>query len=241
MGITVEYLGSYEELSSKAAKIVQAELEKKPDLVLGLPTGSTPIGMYKKLIELNKAGQADFSRVRTFNLDEYYPIRQENEQSYYKFMFDNFFDAVNIKRENISIPNGEAADPDTECKNYDANIDKAGGIDLMILGIGANGHIGFNEPGTALIPGTHVADLTEDTINANARFFNSADEVPKQALTMGVGSIIAKSRKILLLVSGESKSQVFKQFLYNKEISTVNPASLLYLHSDVKILSDINI
>jgi glucosamine-6-phosphate deaminase len=239
MGIAIDYCGSYDELSKKAAQIVVEELAKKPDAVLGLPTGSTPIGMYKELTELNKSGKVDFSKVKTFNLDEYLPIKRDNEQSYYKFMFDKFFSFINIKPENVNIPNGEAAEPDSECLEYDRKIDAAGGIDLMILGIGANGHIGFNEPAAALTPGTHVAALTEDTINANSRFFTSADEVPKKSLTMGVGSIIAKSRKILLLVSGESKTQIFKQFLYENKITTDNPATLLYLHNDVTILSDI--
>jgi glucosamine-6-phosphate deaminase len=225
MSIKINYCGSYEELSGKAAQIVAEELAKKPDLVLGLPTGSTPVGMYKKLIELNRNAGIDFSQVRTFNLDEYYPIKRDDEQSYYKFMFDNFFGGVNIRQENISIPDGEAADPDAECAEYDRKIDAAGGIDLMILGIGANGHIGFNEPGEYLISCSHVAGLSEDTIRANARFFASPDEVPKKALTMGMGSIIAKSRKILLLVSGEAKAPVFREFLSSDKISADNPAT----------------
>ena len=239
MGIKINYCGSYEELSEQAAQIVKAELEKKPDAALGLPTGSTPEGMYKKLIEYHKNGGIDFSKARTFNLDEYYPIKRDNGQSYYKFMFDKFFGAVNIKQENINIPNGETADPEAECAEYERKIDAAGGIDLMILGIGANGHIGFNEPGDALIPGTHVADLKEETIKANSRFFASAGEVPKKALTMGMGSIIAKSRKILLLVSGESKAQVFRQFLNDKKISAQIPATFLYLHNNVSVLTDL--
>ena len=240
MGIRFNYeIESYEELSEQAAQIVKAAIAEKPDLVLGLPTGSTPEGMYKNLIEMNKSGEIDFSKVRTFNLDEYYPIKRDNEQSYYKFMFDKLFNHVNINLENINIPDGEAADPDMECMKYEQKIGKAGGIDLMILGIGANGHIGFNEPGESLVPLTHVAELTEDTIKANARFFNSAGEVPKTALTMGMGSIIARSKKILLLVSGESKAQVFRQFFNGGMISTGNPATLLYLHGDVTVLSDI--
>lgn len=239
MGIEIKYFESYEELSKQAAKMVAEAITKKPEFVLGLPTGSTPLGMYKNLIELHKSGEVDFSNVRTFNLDEYYPIKHSDEQSYYKFMFDNFFGSINVKPENIHIPNGETNDPVTECAEYDAKIDSAGGIDLMVLGIGANGHIGFNEPDASLIPDTHIAELTENTIQANARFFNSADEVPKKALTMGVGSIIAKSKKIVLLVSGESKTQIFKQFLSDNKISTENPATLLYLHNDVTIFSDI--
>ena len=239
MNFKISYFESYDALSEQAAQAVKAALAGKPDAVLGLPTGSTPVGMYKKLIEMNKSGAVDFSRVRTFNLDEYYPISKQSEQSYYKFMFDNFFDYINIRRENINIPDGEAADAGAECAAYDRRISEAGGIDLMVLGIGANGHIGFNEPGAHLIPGTHVATLTEDTVKANARFFSSADEVPRTALTMGAGSIIASSRKILLLVSGAAKAPVFRRLLNDNKVSTANPASLLHLHGDVIILSDV--
>ena len=237
--ININYLENYEELSKQAADIVVSELKKKTDLVLGLPTGSTPLGMYKNLIELNKSGRIDFSKVSTFNLDEYYPIKRSDKQSYYRFMFDNFFDFININPENINIPDGEALSVDSECMHYEQKINHAGGIDLMILGLGANGHVGFNEPGGFLVPFTHAAVLSEDTIKANARFFGSEDEVPKTALTMGIGSIIAKSAKILLLVSGESKTQAFKHFLYDNKVNTENPATLLYLHGNVTVLSDI--
>ena len=246
MGIIINYLRNYEDMSNQAAAIVAETLKAKPNAVLGLPTGSTPVGMYKKLIEMQKTEgcnpfwteKIDFSKVTTFNLDEYYPIKKDNSQSYYKFMFDNFFGGINIDPQNINIPDGEAENADLECCNYERKINQAGGIDLMVLGIGANGHIGFNEPGSFLIPYTHVANLTENTINANARFFDSADDVPKTALTMGMGSIIAKSRKILLLVSGESKRDVFMKFLYEGNINTGNPATFLYLHNNVTVLSD---
>ena len=242
MGITINYgMGSYEEMSRQAADIVAGAVKAKNDAALGLPTGSSPIGMYARLIEMNKAGDVDFSRVATFNLDEYYPIKKDSPQSYYKFMFDNFFNGINIGPGNINIPNGEAADPGRECLEYEQKINKAGGIDLMVLGIGANGHIGFNEPGEYLVPHTHVAELTAATIEANARFFCSAGEVPVKALTMGMGSIIAKSKKILMLVSGESKRGVFKKFCDGGRISADNPASFLYLHNDVTVLSDLDI
>jgi glucosamine-6-phosphate deaminase len=154
-------------------------------------------------------------------------------------MFDNFFGQININPENVNIPDGETSDPGSECINYDKKIDEAGGIDLMVLGIGANGHIGFNEPGEFLISGTHAADLTEDTREKNARFFSSIDEVPVKALTMGMGSIIAKCRKILLLVSGEVKRDVFRKFLDSDKITADNPVTFLYLHNDVIVLSDI--
>jgi len=242
MGITINYgIESYEDMSNQAAEIVAGVIKAKNNAVIGLPTGSSPVGMYSRLIEMHKTGKIDFSQVTTFNLDEYYPIKRNDPQSYYKFMFDNFFSGVNIKPENINIPDGEAADPDLECLKYDQKINKAGGIDLMVLGIGANGHIGFNEPGGFLVPHTHVAELTEATIEANSRFFGSASDVPVKALTMGIGSIIAKSRKILMLVSGESKREIFKKFYNGKQISTTNPASFLYLHNDVTVLSDLDI
>jgi glucosamine-6-phosphate deaminase len=237
--MVINYRKNYEEMSDMAAEFVAGEIKAKPDFVLGLPTGSTPLGMYSKLIEKNKAGKVDFSKVKTFNLDEYYPIKRDNSQSYYKFMFENFFGRINIRPENINIPDGEAADPDSECGRYDQKIADAGGIGLMVLGIGANGHIGFNEPGDFLIPQTHAAVLTEETRQANKRFFASIDEVPVKALTMGMGSIIAMSKKILLLVSGESKTEAFKKFLEGK-ITAKNPATFLYLHNDVTVISDLS-
>jgi glucosamine-6-phosphate deaminase len=235
----IEYFGDYSAMSARAAEIVAREIKTKDDFVLGLPTGSSPLGMYAKLVELNKAGKIDFSKVTTFNLDEYYPIKRENDQSYYKFMFDNFFGKININPENINIPNGEADDADVECQEYEKKIDISGGIDLMVIGIGANGHIGFNEPDEFLIPDTHVAVLTEETKESNKRFFNSIGEVPVKALTMGMGSIL-KAKKILMLVSGESKKDIFKKLLEGK-INTQNPASFLYLHRDVTIVADIKI
>jgi len=229
---------SYEKMSDHAAQIVAGEIIKNPGLVLGLPTGSTPLGMYLRLAEQNKAGKIDFSGVTTFNLDEYYPIKKTSPQSYHSFMFENFFGKINIDKKNINIPDGEAMDPDLECMEYDKKISRAKKIDLMVLGMGPNGHIGFNEPDSFLVPHTHVAELTDETIEANKRFFDSIDEVPKRALTMGMGSIIAKSKKILLLVSGESKTAAFRQFLERK-ITPKNPSTFLYLHDDVVILSDI--
>jgi len=235
----IKYFESYEKMSEKAAEIVAGEISSKENFVLGLPTGSTPLGMYAKLIEMNKAKAADFSKVTTFNLDEYYPINKSDEQSYYKFMFDNFFGSININPGNINIPDGEAPDGDTEGEEYEKKIEKSGGIDLMVLGIGANGHIGFNEPESFLIPDTHIATLTEDTIKANSRFFNSTEEVPVKALTMGMGSIL-KAKKILMLVSGKNKTEIFRKFLEAK-IETRNPSSFLHLHRDVTVLSDIEI
>lgn len=254
--MNIQYFEDYARMSYSAAEVVaneiisESKLKDKSDIsvkkdkkdknfVLGLPTGSTPLGMYSNLIKINKTGKLDFSKVTTFNLDEYYPIKRDNPQSYYSFMLDNFFGKINIDLNNTNIPNGEASDADIECRTYEEKIKSAGGIDLMVIGIGANGHIGFNEPDDFLIPDTHVAELTDNTKEQNKRFFNSIDEVPEKALTMGMGSIL-KAKKILLLVSGESKKEVFKNFL-NGEITTKIPVSFLHLHRDVTILCDLKI
>ncbi|MCL2773684.1 MAG: glucosamine-6-phosphate deaminase [Oscillospiraceae bacterium] len=232
-------------MSRFAAKFVEKELQIQTtglsgkNFVLGLPTGSTPIGMYERLIEMNRAWEVDFSKVTTFNLDEYYPIKRDNSQSYYKFMFDNLFGKINIDKKNINILSGEVSDADSECLEYEKKIEAAGGIDLMVIGLGANGHIGFNEPGDFLIPYTHATDLTQDTREKNMRFFNSLDEVPSKALTMGMGSIL-KAKKILMLVSGESKKEAFKNLLDGK-ITTKIPVSFLHLHRDVTVLSDMKL
>ena len=239
MGIKINYFKSYEDMSKQAANIVAETVKSKQKPILGLPTGSTPLGMYAELIKKNKAGEVDFSEVTTFNLDEYYPIKRDNPQSYYRFMFDNFFGGININPEKVSVPNGEALDPELECRQYEEKIEKSGGIDLMVLGFGPTGHIGFNEPGDFLMPYTHVEDLTEETREANKRFFDSIDEVPVKALTMGMGSIL-KAKKILMLVSGESKKDIFKKLLEGK-IETGNPASFLYLHRDATVVADIKI
>lgn len=230
---------AYEKMSEKAAEFVAWEIKSKPGMILGLPTGSTPLGMYSRLIEMNRAGEIDFSKVTTFNLDEYYPIKKDSEQSYYKFMFDNFFNGINIDAKNINIPNGEAADAETHCKEYDKKIESLGGLDLMVLGMGTNGHIGFNEPCGYLLAGTHVASLTESTKKNNARFFASVDEVPTVALTMGMGSIL-QAKKILLIINGEPKKSALKEFLTGK-ITTELPASFLHLHKDVTVLSDVSV
>lgn len=226
----------YEKMSDEAAKIVASQLTLKPNSILGLATGTTPIGLYKRLIAMNKAGEIDFAPVRTFNLDEYYPIKPDNSQSYRYFMNDNLFNHVNIDIKNTRVPNGEAADPVTEGKEYDDAIDAAGGIDLQILGIGRNGHIGFNEPDTDLIAGTHRTMLTQDTIEANSRLFNSIDEVPTQAITMGMVSIL-KSKMIVLLANGKNKHEAVKKLL-DDTITTSNPATFLKTHPNAVIICD---
>ncbi len=226
----------YEKMSDEAAKMVAAQLTIKPDSILGLATGTTPIGMYKRLIAMNKSGDIDFSKVRSFNLDEYYPIDPDNNQSYRYFMNEQLFDHVNIDKSNTRVPNGQAADPVQEGKDYDAAIDAAGGIDLQILGIGRNGHIGFNEPDANLIAGTHRTMLTQDTIEANSRLFNSIDEVPTQAITMGMVSIL-KSKMIVLLANGKNKHEAVQKLL-DDTITTSNPATFLKTHPNVVIICD---
>lgn len=227
---------SYDEMSRQAARLIESQLILKPDSILGLATGSTPIGTYKKLIEKAEIGEIDFSRVTTFNLDEYYPISQSNPQSYRYFMNEQLFDKVNIKKENTFVPNGECTDPEKECREYDKRINEYGGIDLQLLGIGINGHIGFNEPDKNLVPFTHLTDLTQSTIEANSRFFDSEDDVPKKAITMGMASIL-KSKRIILLASGKNKAPVVSKLL-SGGINTDTPATLLKVHSDVILICD---
>lgn len=227
---------NYKELSEKAAEIVSSQIILKPDCVLGLATGSTPVGMYKRLAEMCSSGYIDFSQVKAFNLDEYYPIKKDNEQSYCRFMYDNLFSKVNIDLKNTYIPNGETDDPVQECERYETLIKDSGGIDLQILGIGQNGHIGFNEPDATLNSRTHLTALTDSTIKANARFFDTYDEVPKHALTMGIATIL-RAKKIVLLANGANKSRVVSALL-NGGINTSIPATMLKTHPDVVLICD---
>lgn len=225
---------NYDEMSKQAAKLVAGQVNLKPDCVLGLATGSTPIGLYNNLIQMSEAGDVDFSEVTTFNLDEYYPISKDNDQSYDYFMKKHLFSKVKMKKH--YIPNGETTDPVKECAEYEEKIKAAGGIDLQILGIGQNGHIGFNEPDINLNTVTHLTKLTESTIKANSRFFENIEDVPTMALTMGIASIL-KSKKIILLASGRAKHSVVSELL-NGEINTNNPASMLKVHPDVVLICD---
>lgn len=227
---------NYKEMSEKAAEIVSSQVILKPDCVLGLATGSTPLGMYKRLAEMCSSGYIDFSQVKSFNLDEYYPIKKDNEQSYFTFMYKNLFSKINIDLKNTHIPNGETDNPLLECENYEKMIKESGGIDLQILGIGQNGHIGFNEPDANLNSFTHLTDLTENTIKANSRFFDSCDEVPKKALTMGISTILS-AKKIILLASGSNKSRVVSALLKGG-INTSIPATMLKTHPDVVLICD---
>ena len=227
---------NYDEMSERGANIIARAMIDRPNCILGLATGSTPVGMYKRLIEMNRARWIDFSGVTTFNLDEYYPISPENSQSYRYFMNENLFNHVNIDKKNTYVPNGNATDAEAECKAYDAMIENSRGIDIQVLGIGINGHIGFNEPDENLITGTHLTALTESTIEANARFFDSKDEVPRHALTMGIGSIM-RARKIILLASGKNKHDAVMKLLDGK-LTTACPATMLKLHPDVILICD---
>ena len=227
---------TYEEMSAIAAGIIGGQVLLKPNCVLGLATGSSPIGAYKDLVKNYEDGILDFSEVRTVNLDEYCGLDGTNPNSYRYFMNDNLFDHVNIDKANTHVPNGHADDLEEEAVRYESFIQSLGGIDLQLLGIGHNGHIGFNEPGDGFVKETHVVDLTESTIEANARFFASADEVPKQALTMGIGCIM-QARRVLLIASGADKAEAIYQAVCGP-ITPQCPASILQLHSDVVIVCD---
>jgi len=227
---------NYEEVSTQAAKVVASQLVLKPDAVLGLATGSTPVGMYKLLADMNKKGEIDFKNVKSFNLDEYYPMSADNDQSYRYFMDENLFNHININIENTHVLDGLAKDPEKECADFEKMIEDAGGIDLQVLGIGQNGHIGFNEPDSFLFANTHLTDLTENTIQANSRFFEKIEDVPTKALTMGIATIL-KAKTIIILASGASKRDVVYD-LINGEISTNNPSSMLKVHKNVILICD---
>ena len=226
----------YNEMSKKVAQIIAAQIVLKPNSVLGFATGSSPVGTYKELAKKNQEGEIDFSEITTVNLDEYKGLPQEHEQSYIKFMNDNLFDHVNIDKANTYLPNGMAECPKEECARYDALIESLGGIDLQLLGIGHNGHIGFNEPSDHFENGTHCVTLTERTIEANKRFFVSEDEVPRKAYTMGIGTIMA-AKKIVVVVSGEDKADAVKKCVEGAITPEVQ-GSILQLHPDVTIICD---
>ena len=226
----------YEEMSRKAAGIVSAQIIMKPDYVLGLATGSTPVGLYKQLIEWYRNGDLDFSGVRTVNLDEYKGISRENDQSYYYFMHQNLFDHVNIPAGNTHLPDGMEPDSEKECRRYEELIQSMGSVDLQLLGIGHNGHIGFNEPADAFDKLVHCVNLTQSTIEANKRFFASAEEVPRQAYTMGIQTIM-RSKKILIIANGEGKADIVRDAFFGP-ITPMVPASVLQLHNDVTLVAD---
>ena len=226
----------YRGMSRKAANIVSAHVILNPSCVLGLATGSTPIGMYKQLIDWYNKGDLDFSQVKSVNLDEYVGLAPTHDQSYRYFMKTNLFDNVNIDPANTNVPNGLASDPEAECQRYNEIIRNMGGIDIQVLGMGHNGHIGFNEPGHVFELETHVVDLTERTIEANARFFASKDEVPKRAITMGIKSIM-QARQILVVVSGEDKADIVEKAFF-EPVEPQVPASILQMHPNVVLCGD---
>lgn len=226
----------YAEMSEKAAEIIAEQVKTKPNCVLGLATGSSPIGTYDQLVEWYEKGDLDFSTVKTVNLDEYRGLTHDNDQSYYYFMHEHLFDRVNIDPANTNVPDGTEPDAEKECARYEELIKSYGGIDLQLLGLGHNGHIGFNEPADAFTVTTNCVDLTESTIEANKRFFASADDVPKQAYTMGIGTIM-KAKKILVVVNGEGKADIVAKAFFGPVTPEV-PASVLQLHPDVTIVAD---
>lgn len=226
----------YDEMSRRAAGIISAKVTLEPSCVLGLATGSTPEGLYRHLIDWYKNGDLDFSQVRSVNLDEYVGLAPTHDQSYRYFMQKNLFDHVNIVHSNTHVPDGLATDLSAECAQYDRLIRELGGIDIQVLGMGHNGHIGFNEPGEAFELETHVVELQESTIKANARFFATEDEVPKRALTMGIRSIM-QARQLLVMVSGEDKADIV-QAAFEGPVTPRVPASILQLHPNVVLVGD---
>ena len=226
----------YDDMSRKAANIISAQIITKPICVLGLATGSTPIGTYARLVEQYKQGDLDFSSVTTVNLDEYKGLNRENDQSYYYFMHDNLFSKVNINLERTFLPDGMEPDAKKACEDYNRVIAATGGVDLQLLGLGHNGHIGFNEPADYFEAETHCVDLTESTITANRRFFASEEEVPRQAYTMGIKTIM-QAKKVLLVVSGADKAAIVKEAFFGAITPKVQ-ASVLQLHNDVIIVAD---
>lgn len=225
---------NYEQLSKMAANIIAAQVTLKPDSVLGLATGSSPVGTYKELIKKNQNGDIDFSSVKSINLDEYIGLDGDNDQSYRYFMNDNLFNHINIDKANTFVPSGIAEDIEKECDAYDNIIASFGGIDLQLLGIGLDGHIGFNEPDDCFTKATHKVSLDESTIEANARFFASKDLVPRAAVTMGMGGIMG-AKRVLLVANGENKKEILEKAFFGP-ITPEVPASILQLHSDVTVI-----
>jgi glucosamine-6-phosphate deaminase len=229
-------LADYEELSKEAARTVARELILKPESVLALPTGDTPIGMYRELVRLYREGLLDFSQATTFNLDEYLGIPPDHPQNFKSYMHRHLWDQVNLRGENVHIPSSLPKDPDQECAGYEALIREAGGLDLAVLGIGENGHIGFNEPGTPWESVTHIAELALETRKREAAAFGGLENVPERAITMGLKTVI-HARAILLLASGAEKAEVLAQALHGP-VSVHVPASILQLHPNLTVVAD---
>ena len=232
----VEVFPDYEAISDRAAEIVTNQIRKKPDSAIGFATGSTPLGLYQRLIRNHKEHGLDFSKVTTFNLDEYVGLSPDHDQSYHYFMWTNLFSHVNVDPSCVHIPQGMADDIDGFCAWYEQKIEQVGGIDLQILGIGGNGHIAFNEPGSSLGSRTRIKTLTEKTITDNARFFDDPEQVPRYAITMGIGTIM-DAKNLLLLGSGEGKANAIKTTLEGP-ITAMVPATIVQLHQHAHILID---
>lgn len=226
----------YRDMSRKAANILSAQVIMKPNCVLGLATGSSPVGVYDQLVEWYKKGDLDFSEVTSVNLDEYKGLSPESDQSYYYFMHKHFFDRVNINPGKTYLPDGLALDEAAECARYSAMIHELGGVDMQLLGLGHNGHIGFNEPDEAFEKDVHCVSLTERTIEANKRFFASAEEVPRKAYTMGIKTIM-QAKKVVVVVSGEEKAEIVKKAFFGPVTPHV-PGSILQMHNDVILIAD---
>lgn len=236
MPIKVSIAKDYNEMSKKAAKLIADSMRKKPNIVLGLATGGTPVGCYKELVRMHKKEGLDFSKVVTFNLDEYIGLPLTHPQSYRYFMNENLFHHANIKMKNTHVPDGLSDDPEKTCKEFEKKVKKAGGIDLQLLGIGSNGHIAFNEPGSPFNSRTRIVDISEQTKRDNARFFKSIDEVPHQAISMGMETIM-EAREIVLLASGEGKADAIAKSLEGP-ITTEVPASILQRHPNCTFIID---
>ena len=227
---------NYAEMSKKAAEIIQNQIREKEDSVLGLATGSTPEGMYEELVKMYENNELDFSKVTTFNLDEYLGLDSDNDQSYRYYMNNQLFDKINIKKENTNVPDGISEDVEKTANDYDEKLEKIGGTDIQVLGIGGNGHIAFNEPSDSFVGQTHRVDLTKETIEDNSRFFENYEDVPKEAITMGMKSILS-AKKIILLASGKNKAEAIVNSLQGPIIPKV-PASILQLHNDLVVIID---
>ena len=235
-GMTIYVEKDYAAMSRAAAELLVQTVKENPATVLGLATGSTPIGMYQEVVKAYQRGEVDFVRTLSYNLDEYYPINHDNDQSYHYFMRENLFRHINILPENTHVPSGEAKDVERSAAEYDEKIYAIGGVDLQVLGIGNNGHIGFNEPAAIFAKGTGLVDLTESTISANSRFFASIDDVPKKAVSMGIATIM-QAKRIMLLASGHGKAGIVAQTILG-EIMPQVPASALQLHRNVTFFLD---
>lgn len=226
----------YQEMSRKAANIIFAQVVQKPNSVLGLATGSTMLGLYSELVRRHQEGDLDFSHVTTVNLDEYLGLPADNDQSYRYYMNDNLFDHINVDKKRTFLPDGTALDPEEECRLYDSRIRNLGGTDLQLLGLGLDGHIGFNEPDDAFTLPTHCVTLDESTIKANSRFFADENDVPRKALTMGIGCIM-ESKMVLLCVNGKGKAEILKQVLKGPVTPKI-PGSILQLHPNLVVVAD---